>query len=240
MTADGHVDNFRGPAQAPATMADMSESRTPSRRRRSPLDPRLLIGIGLVAVSVAGVVALVGAADHRITVYAAGATIAPGQHVGADDLVVRQVALEDAPALYLTASDLPASGLVATSVIRRGELVPRSAVGSVEGTDSTAVVLPLAGDVSESVVAGAAVDVWGTAAGSDEPGAMEGGGAPPVVIVPDATVVRVVQDDGFVSAADGRSIEVLVPRSRVARVLQAIADGDALAVVPAGIPLSSR
>lgn len=222
-------------------MADMSESRTPSRRRRPPLDPRLLIGIGLVVASVAGVVALVGAADRRITVYAADTTIAPGQHVGADDLVVRQVALDDAPALYLTAADLPASGLVATSVIRAGELVPRSAVGSASGSESTALVLPLAGDVSESVVAGADVDVWASAAGPDDPSVAEGTGfGPPVVIVPDATVVRVVEDDGFVSAADGRSIEVLVPRSRIARVLQAIADGDALAVVPAGIPLSSR
>jgi hypothetical protein len=205
------------------------------------VDPRLLIGIGLVAASIAGVVALVGAADHRVTVFAAGATIAPGQHVGAEDLVVRQVALEDAPALYLTAADLPASGLVATSVIRRGELVPRSAVGSVEGTESTALVLPVTGDVSESVVAGATVDVWASAAGSTDPVAGEDAGfAPPVVIVPGATVVRVVADDGFVSAADGRSIEVLIPRWRIARVLQSMAAGDALAVVPAGIPLSSQ
>jgi hypothetical protein len=222
-------------------MSDMSERRTPSRRRRPALDPRLLIGIGLVAASVAGVVALVGAADHRIAVYVAGTTIAPGQHVGSDDLVVRQVALEDAPTLYLTAADLPASGLVATSVIRRGELVPRSAVGSVEGTESTALVLPVTGDVSESVVAGATVDVWAAAAGSTDPMADGGGGfGPPVVIVPGATVVRVVEDDGFVSAADGRAIEVLIPRSHIARVLQAMADGDALAVVPAGIPLASR
>jgi hypothetical protein len=205
------------------------------------VDPRLLIGIGLVAASIAGVVALVGAADHRVTVFAAGATIAPGQHVGAEDLVVRQVALEDAPALYLTAADLPASGLVATSVIRRGELVPRSAVGSVEGTESTALVLPVTGDVSESVVAGATVDVWASAAGSTDPVAGEDAAfAPPVVIVPGATVVRVVADDGFVSAADGRSIEVLIPRWRIARVLQSMAAGDALAVVPAGIPLSSQ
>ncbi|MGN6501543.1 MAG: SAF domain-containing protein [Pseudolysinimonas sp.] len=219
----------------------MSDSRTPSRRRRPALDPRLLIGIGLVVASVAGVVAVVGAADRRIAVYVAGATIAPGQHVDADDLVVRQVALDDAPTLYLTAADLPATGLVATSVIRRGELVPRAAVGSIEGSDSTALVLQLTGDVSESVIAGASVDVWASAAGSVDPGAIEDPGfGPPVVIVPDATVVRLLEDDGFVSASDGRSIEVLIPRSRIARVLQAIADGDALAVVPAGIPLSSR
>lgn len=194
-----------------------------------------------MVASVAGVVAVVGAADRRIAVYVAGATIAPGQHVDADDLVVRQVALDDAPTLYLTAADLPATGLVATSVIRRGELVPRAAVGSIEGSDSTALVLQLTGDVSESVIAGASVDVWASAAGSVDPGAIEDTGfGPPVVIVPDATVVRLLEDDGFVSASDGRSIEILIPRSRIARVLQAIADGDALAVVPAGIPLSSR
>ena len=42
------------------------------------LDVRLLIGIGLVVASVAGVVAIVSAADRRVTVYAAADTLAPG------------------------------------------------------------------------------------------------------------------------------------------------------------------
>jgi hypothetical protein len=152
------------------------------------------------------------------------------------------VALEGAPDLYLTADDLLGSGLVVTGVVRRGELVPRSAVGSSTGTASTALVLPLAGDVSASVVPGALVDVWASSASRSPDAGPSAAGptGPPVVIVPEATVVRLVDDDDFVSTGEGRSVEVLIPRERIARVLQAMADRDALAIVPAGVPLAAR
>jgi hypothetical protein len=60
------------------------------------------------------------------------------------------------------------------------------------------------------------------------------------VLSADAVVTRVLHPEGIVSAADGESVEVLVPRARIARLLQAIADGAALAVVPAGIPFEPR
>ncbi|CAN5429440.1 flagellar protein FlgA [soil metagenome] len=197
------------------------------------------MGVGLVIASVAGVVAIVGATDQRVTVYAAAQTLAPGDRVAADDLIARRVSLDDAASLYLAAGDLPDAGLAATTVIRRGELVPRSAVGTEQGRDSTAIVLRLAGAVSESIIAGAAVDIWSSTSASgdaDMPGL--GGFGPPIVLSSDAIVVRVIEADGIVSAGDGQSVEVLVPRSRIARLLQAIANGDALAVVPAGIPLA--
>jgi len=76
--------------------------------------------------------------------------------------------------------------------------------------------------------------VWGVAIlGQGETGA-------PVVLVSGATVVRVLDDASLVgAAAEPTSVEVLVPRTRVARLLRAIAGGDALAVVPAGLPLAS-
>jgi hypothetical protein len=219
----------------------MSDPRPTPRTRRAPIDPRLLVGIGLVIASVAGVIAIVGATDRRIAVYAAAGTLAPGDPVRAGDLLIRQVALDDAGELYLTADAVRDAQLVATAVVRRGELIPRSSVATHEGSDSTSIVLDLAGEVSESVVAGARVDVWSSQslAADADVGAL-GGFGPPVVLCPDAVVVRVVQSDGIVSAGDGRAVEVLLPRFRIARLLQAVANGDALAVVPAGIPLASR
>jgi hypothetical protein len=82
------------------------------------------------------------------------------------------------------------------------------------------------------VRAGATVDVWASPADAET----RGFGAP-LVLVSDAVVVRVVEDEGLVSSRGGGAVEVLVPRSRVARVLQAQAAGDALAVVPAGLAL---
>ena len=61
----------------------------------------------------------------------------------------------------------------------------------------------------------------------------------PAVIVSGATVVKVLDDTGgFSVASSGSSVEVLVPRSKVARLLQAIAQKASLAVVPAGIPIA--
>lgn len=219
----------------------MSDPRAVPRRRRFGVDPRLIIGVGLVVASVAGVVGVVQASDRRVTVYAAHDTLAPGDRVVAGDLLTRQVALDDAAGLYLGEGDLPPDGLVATAVVRAGELVPLSALGTADGSDATTIVVQLAGRVSSPVEPGALVDVWTSSGESVDPSTgLAGTVIPPAVLAPDAVVTRVLRPEGIVSSADGEAVEVLVPRARIARLLQAIADGDALAMVPAGIPFSPR
>jgi hypothetical protein len=53
------------------------------------------------------------------------------------------------------------------------------------------------------------------------------------VLVPSATVVRTIEGDGLVAAQDGTSVEVRVPTKKVAVVLEAVANADALSLVPA-------
>jgi len=48
--------------------------------------------------------------------------------------------------------------------------------------------------------------------------------------------VRLVDQQGLVVDDGWAAIEVLVPRTDVARVLEAIANDDAIAVVPASLP----
>lgn len=201
-----------------------------SGRRRS-IDARLLIGLALVAASVAGVMAVVGAIDTRTTVYAASGALSPGDRIDRADLVEREVSLDGAEALYVGVDELPPDGLVVVQPVRDGELVPRAAVGDAAGMRSTALVLELSSPPSSAVRAGAVIDVWAS------PALVDGRGfGAPVVVVPDAVVVRVVEDESIVSSS-ASAVEVLVPRSRVARVLQAQASGDALAAVPAGLAL---
>lgn len=219
-----------GPWNAAERQGQVASLTTSGRRHRT-IDVRLLIGLALVAGSVGGVVALVGAVDSRTTVYAAAAALSPGDRIDRGDLVEREVSLDGADGLYVRAGELPADGLVVVQPVRDGELVPRAAVGDASGVRSTALVLELTAPPSSAVRAGALVDVWASPA--DPEG--RGFGAP-VVLVPDAVVVRVVEDEGLVSSG-GSVVEVLVPRSRVARVLQAQAADDALAVVPAGLAL---
>jgi hypothetical protein len=223
----------------------------PRRRRRAP-DPRLLLGILLVVGSVAGVVGIVTMSDRRVTVYAAASPLAPGERIDRGDLVERHVALDGSDGLYVGRGEIPAGGLVVTQPVAEGQLLPTSAVGSRQGVGSTTLVLQLATRVSGAVTAGAPVDLWaapdpdatrGTttvADDSDAVGADVIDASAPSVLVAGATVVRVLDASGsFAVDAKGSVVEVLVPRARVARVLQAIADGDALALVPAGLPVAS-
>jgi hypothetical protein len=226
-------------------------------RRRPFADPRLLIGLLLVAASVAATVGIVASVDRRTEVYAAAGPLEPGQRIDASDLVARGVALDGSDALYLGVGDLPRGGLVVTRPVAQGELVPASSVGRRADVDDTSIVLRLATRVSGAVRAGARVDVWAAAPATGLAVTAGGGGggadadadadpdaglaAPgaPAVIVPDATVVRVLDDDQSLTAgSDGSAVEVRLPRSRVARVLAAIAAGDDLAVVPAGLGLA--
>ena len=200
-----------------------------NRGRRAAFDPRLVIGILLVIVSVVGVVGLVAANDRSTSVYAARHTLSMGQRISADDLELRSVRLDSAVHLYLSAGEVPKDGLVLTRTVDEGELLPASATASTAAVTTTSIVVETGGIFAESVKPGAIVDVW---AARD---AGEGRFDAPAVIVPGATVVRLLESDSIVGAGKTVGIEVLVPQGRVARVLQAIANGDAISIVPGTI-----
>lgn len=202
-----------------------------AKPRRFWFDPRFAIGLVLVVVAVAGTAFVVGAADTTVPVYGARSPLAIGERVMADDVIAVNVRLGGADDLYLVPGDIPAEGLVVTRAVAAGELVPASALGTVAGIDVTTIVIPLDAQLSEAVRPGAGVDLWAAAE-------VEGGTfGPPAVIVPAASVVRLVEPTGLVVDDSAGSVEILVPRPRVARVLEAIANGDALSLVPASLPV---
>jgi hypothetical protein len=198
--------------------------------RRFWFDPRFAIGLALIVASIVGVLFIVSAADSSVRVFAARGPLSPGDTVDAGDLVATSVRLEGAERLYLTPEDVTADGLVVTKPVAEGELVPASAVGSRDGERLTSVVLGVDGQLAASVGPGSLVDVW--TARSTTGGDFEA----PAVVVASATVVRLVEDSGLVVDDRAMSVEVLVPRDRVARVLEAVANDDAVAVVPASLP----
>jgi hypothetical protein len=200
-------------------------------RRGFWFDPRFAIGLVLIVASVVGVVAIVGAADSSSTLYAARDALAPGDRIGADDLVPTSARLQAGSGLYLVPGDLPEEGLVVTKPVLAGELVPASAVGSTAGLGYASLVITVQGRLPASVTAGSSVDVW-AAARTDSTSF-----GPPSVLVAGATVVSVLDDEGLVVGAESSTMEVLVPRLRVARMLEAAANGDALSVVPTSIPV---
>ena len=192
-------------------------------------DPRFGIGVALVIASVLGVVVLVGSTSSTTQVWAARAPLTAGETVDADDLVLRDVRLGDVGGLYLGGDSLPDAGLVLTRTVAAGELVPSSAVGTRAGARVAAVVVRSSGQLPESIGEGTVVDIW--SAGETDDGLF----GPPAVLVSSATVVRVVESDGLIVDGTATGVEVLVPRTKVAVVLEAIANEDSMSLVPVGV-----
>ena len=209
-------------------------SQSPPRERKPRsfwFDPRFTIGLLLVVASIAGVLFVVAAADTTATVYSARTSLGVGDRVTADDLVEESVRLGSITDRYLGKNAVPADGLIVTRSISRGELVPMSAVGSVAGERVASVVITVNSRLPRAVDAGAVVDVWASREG-------EGGVyGPPAVLLPSATVVEVIKAEGIISGADAVSVELLVPRARVARALESIANADALSLIPVNLPV---
>lgn len=198
------------------------------RRERGALrlDPRLLIGLVLVAGSTFGVWALVGALDDTREVLVAPQTLTPGTRVDAATLRVESVRLGGLATGYLAPEDLPDGGLVVTRTVQEGELLPAASVADRERADLAVVVVSSGRPLPGEVVPGALVDVW--TAAEVERGVHE----PPTVLVSGAEVTAVTEPEGMM-ASEGPTVELLIPREKTAAFLEALAAGDAIDLVPA-------
>jgi hypothetical protein len=199
------------------------------------VDPRFIVGLVLVVVSALGVTWLVATVDHTTDVYVASSTLSSGERFTADDLALAHVRLGAAVDHYLEPSDIPADGAVVVRPIEEGELVPSSAVGAVRAGDEAQVVVTVSGPVPSVVDQGSRVSLWASPAADS--GTTFGA---PVVLVARAEVISVVEATGLVASGTDVQVELRVPRQSVASVLEAMANGATLAVVPDDEPLAER
>ncbi|MGR0320198.1 hypothetical protein [Agromyces sp. ZXT2-3] len=204
----------------------MPERPTRSGRERRRADPRLLLGLALVVGSTVGVWAVVEALDDTTEVLVAPSTVTAGSRVTVADLRVESARLGALADGYLAPADVPEEGVVVTRTVRGGELVPAASVDDAGTVANATVVVPSRGPLAREIAAGAFVDVW--AAGELERGLFE----PPAVLVAGAEVAAVLEPEGMI-AGDGPSVELLIPRAKTAAVLEALASGDAIDLVPA-------
>lgn len=144
---------------------DHATPPAPAQRVRRPgwRDPRLWVGVVLVAGSVVAGARLLGAADDTVRVWAAASDLGEGERLTEDDLVAARVRFADDDTLagYYTVDDQLPSDLRLTHGLAAGELLPRAAVGS--AADSGLVEVPIAVEpeqVPASVTTGAVVDVY--------------------------------------------------------------------------------
>lgn len=208
------------------TAVNTSHHSPRGARRRSWVDPRLVIGLTLVAASIAGMTFLMHLTDQRVPVYTAAHTLTPGDLLTADALASEPMRLGDERARYFTTADTFPEGARVTRVIAAGELVPRSALTAGASDEVSSVVIPVSGALPRAVEPGAQVEVW--AARQIEHLSFE----PPTVITP--ATVAVVTPPSAVAVGAVVTVELRVPRETVANVLEALANKDSISLVPLG------
>lgn len=213
------MDNFSSVLDALEKMLLMTHS---TARR---LDLRLIIGIAIVVITALAGFALVTAADNTTSVYAAAKSLTPGHVLHQSDLVLTDVKLGKSSTAYLSANELT-QGAVVTKAVGAGELVPMSAVGTAKQVATTNVVVQLDLPLSSDAVVGSNVDVWASMA------AGQGVFGPPAVIISGAQIAHITEATGLAASSGGVRVEIVVPQSKVAALLESQANGDAISLVP--------
>lgn len=177
-------------------------------------DPRLALGVLVLAGSVVLGAVVLGQSDRTVPVWALTTDVAAGQPLPDDAYEERRVRFADADLAdrYVSTAQPPPADTVLTRAVGAGELLPRTALGTADDS-SDVVEVPVAAPtdaVPSTVRAGSIVDVWVTTpvapTGADGD---DGGGAQRVlddVVVIEAPPVS----EGF-SPAGTRQLILAVP-----------------------------
>jgi hypothetical protein len=201
-------------------------SATAARLRRpSWKDPRLLVGVLLVLVSVAGVVLLVGSADRTTEVFAARDGIAVGERLTQDNVVRAKVRLGETEQQYITAESGLPEGVVAVQRIGKDQLVPRASLGIVDELDRKPVALTIGETLPAQAVAGARVDVWVA-----QPDARNGF-SEPKLLLPGAEIAEVTSGSTALGSSKTTVLMVLVEDGQMPALLGAQANAAKISVV---------
>lgn len=217
---------------APPSTATAPSAR-PARRLQRPgwRDLRLVVGLLLVLLSVAGGLRLVSSLDDTTPVYAASRDLLPGQPVGPDDVVPVPVRMGEPLAGYVDGSVPLEPGTFLLRQVEAGELVPATALGTAREALDKTVGVPVDATAARTLATGTVVDVW--VSRRDGQGAAEDY-LDPQLLLAGAVVESVPPEGPGLGAGLGRtSVQVVVPADEVGGVIAAVDQDARITLVPA-------
>lgn len=204
---------------APVDVPTATRAQPPGWR-----DPRLWIGVALVAVSIIAGARILGSADDSVTVWSAARDMAPGDTLREDDLVSTSVRFGDANDLthYLQTSEPLPDDLVLTRGLGIGELVPTTALGGGEEADTVIVSLAFPRElIPTNIDTGSVIELLvipeddagqGSDQGSDQ--GPDGSTTTPTTVLTDVVVIDAPSvADSFGSVSSGRQLVLGIPET---------------------------
>lgn len=177
-------------------------------------DPRLWIGVAIVAVSVIIGARVLAAADDTVGVWVVSDDVGAGSEVSPDDLEVRRIRFADPTDLdrYLLATESIPSDVRLTRGVGAGELLPRAALGSARDADTVEVPIAVEDEqIPGSVSAGSIVTVYVISLDGGTGDQRPGSGA----VLTDVTVVDAPAVEDNFGTSGKRRVVLAVPREQV-------------------------
>lgn len=212
-------------------MADEAVPRARRLRRPSWTDARLVVGVLLVLLSVAGGARLVSSFDETTPVYAAARPLLPGQEVAGADLVPVDVRLDGPLGHYLDAGQPVRPGTFVLRQVGPGELVPAAALGTAHEARDKAVSVPVDPAAASTLSVGAVVDLWVSRRDQETAGVRY---LEPELLLEQAVVAALPTQGGALGMGVGRTaVQVVVPADRVGAVISSVDQEARVTLVPA-------
>ena len=213
---------------------DMTELPKPTAARlRTPSwrDSRLVAGVVLVLLSMVIGGKVVATAGDTVPMYAAAASLEPGQPVTQSDVKRVDVQLGGDRNSYVAADHDIAPGTFALREVRPGELVPRSALGPKAKVNLKPVTLPVDSGAAAALDAGSIVDVWVNP--RDLSSASKKYGKPAKTLEAAVVVRKPDPGGGGLGVVSGATaVQIMVPEARVQALIAAVDSDARITLVP--------
>lgn len=212
----------------PSQSAETTEMLSPRFQRPGLRDPRLLIGLLLIALSIIAVVSVVRIGNKTEPYYVATRDISVGEEITNNDLAPVDVRLAEASGLYLTEEQGLEDKTVATARIAQGQLVPTAAI-STENTDGRRIAtISVDSSYASMLSSGKHVDVWIATKTEGSTNTYHD----PEVIMEAAEVSKISSEESLIGGTGKSAVQVLVSDDALAKILKAINNDEKISLVP--------
>lgn len=190
-------------------------------------DPKLLIGLLLILLSVLAVIGVMRATNKTQNYYIAAHDIKVGDEIRQEDLTLSEVRLGDSENLYLSADDALPDYARANQNIPAGALLQQNTVKAQDHDGRRLATVVMDSTIASSFTTGDRVDIWVSKKKDNGTAYSE-----PQVVMQAAEVSGVHSEESMIGSTGKSAVQLLVTDDALAEVLNATNNENKINLVP--------
>ena len=201
-------------------------------------DPKLIVGLVLILISIAGVIGIIRINNQTYTYYTAKGDIPIGQKITPDMLVTKEVNLGDSKDRYLSREQIESGKYIAVRQIPAGEFISSSSAQENIRENRRLITVTLDRGLAATFKPGEHVDVWVISPEKEKQKVPENEGngeqheSEQNPLVQNAEISSIVVDEGVLGANGHANIRLWIDAEKLPGILQAISSDAKITLVP--------